>query len=152
MIITGKDGKIYASEKECLEADAKYDAIQKEKEEAANREKAEISKRKKVLSTNIENAEKDLDEAYKAYDEAKSQAAKIMSEAKAQADKILKESANSVQSASKKRLEAIKAFNNEFGVFNVYTKRMSDNEALNEYNKAIRTFKDFESILNKFWW
>ena len=162
MIILGKDGKEYASVKECMQADEEYDkriaeeAAQKEAAKQAEEakiaeKKAEISKRKKELSIAIEKAKDKVKVASVDYNQAKSKAEQIMAEARKEAQAILEEASNSLKDANEEKVKAISAFNKEFGPF---TTVLTGDEVLNEYlriqstlDKQFSMFKNLFSIL-----
>lgn len=156
MKILSKDGQEYNSVKECLAADAAYDkkvADEKAKAEAERaakelklaNEKAAISKKKKEMSDAIEDASKKHDEALKLYDAAKQRAAEILKEARTKANEIVSEAAKDVESASADRMNAIAAFNKEFGV---YRTTLTEAQVADEYNRIVRSVNDVFSIWN----
>ena len=143
MIILGKDGKEYPNVKACIQADAEYDekiAKEKAQEEAKKRaeeaaiveRKAEISKRKKELSNAIEKAEGNLKIARTEYNNAKERAEKIMAAARKEAQLIINDAKDFLKSASTEKINAISAFNKEFGPF---TTVLTGEDAQEEYNR-----------------
>lgn len=134
----------FNTEKECLEAEKKYkeEKDKKEKEEAAR--VANISKRKKELSKAIEDADAKVAEANKLYSVAKDQAAEILEKSNKQVREILDQAEANVKEAQKEKLNAILAFNKEFGSYKVtYT----GEKAAEEFN---RSFDRFNSTLMNF--
>ena len=155
MIILGKDGKEYASVKECLLADAAFDkrvadekakleAEKKALEEKVAEEKALVSKKKKELSDAIEKAEENYIAAYNIYDSAKADADRIIQEAQKKANDILAAAAKEVEKASKAKMNAVAEFNKEFGP---YRTTLTGAKAAREYN---RISSDFDRMFNKF--
>lgn len=162
MIILGKDGKQYATVKECQRADVEYDRrIADEKaqleakkiadEKAIAERKAEISKRKKELSSMIESAEDKVKVAKVDYNQARAQAEKIIAEAKKEAQAILDAAGEKLKLANEEKVNAISNFNKEFGPF---TTVLTGEDAWNEYqriqNNIDRQFNAFKSIFNWF--
>ena len=111
-------------------------------EEEKAKEAAEAKKVTKAkLAKNVEDADKALDEAYVQLDEAKKAVAELQKEYDAKVDSIMNPAKDGVKYCIKKRAEAIRAFNEKFGV---YTTTYTGNRALNEMLKL-------ESTLDKFW-
>lgn len=111
-------------------------------EEEKAKEAAEAKKVTKAkLAKNVEDADKALDEAYVQLDEAKKAVAELQKEYDAKVDAIMNPAKDCVKDCIKKRAEAIRAFNEKFGV---YTTTYTGNRALNEMLKL-------ESTLDKFW-
>lgn len=134
-----KLNKQFDTEKECLEAEAKYDEEQKKTEVAVSERKAEVSRRKKELSDQITVADKDIDSAYKELDAAKEEANKIVAEAKKRANEIVRKAVEKVDSAASTRRDLVEKFNDEFGPYMVtYTGSRADEE----YNRLIRKIKN----------
>jgi ubiquitin len=151
MIIIGKDGKEYKSEKECLIADKKFDEEliakkQKEEEELKkieeklNKEKLELSNRKKELAKKIEDADKKLDEAVKLHKIAKQKATELIESAKKDADEVLKVANKQLDEASYERMVAISNFNKEFGV---YKTTITGIDAINQHNRTVDMIQSF---------
>jgi ABC-type multidrug transport system ATPase subunit len=111
-----------------------------EAEEAAERkEEKKVTKAK--LAKAVEDAEKDLDEAYAGLEEAKKQVAELQKEYDDKVDAIMNPARDLIKECTKARADAIKQFNDNFGV---YTTTYTGNKALNELAKA-------EEMFNKFW-
>ena len=164
MKIIGKDGKEYASVKECLTADKNYDLAleeQKIKDEQEKKalsdkiatEKAELSARKKEYANKIESAKDEVDYYKKEYEKAKLEAKKIVDEANDKAEEILKGAAKSLEEASEKKMIAIAEFNKEFGP---YQTTLTGLDAINEYNKVVKQMDDMlNNLFSPFsgiWW
>ena len=154
--------------------DAKIEAdmLAKEAEKAALEQKFEeeqkmISLKKKELAATIEATQLALDEAQKFYDITKSkaqeklkaankEARQIIDEAKALASKQYQQvesevddmmiaASKQLEKASEARMNAIAAFNKEFGPYRTV---VTGNRALDEYNKVKKTMDEF---FNKTW-
>ena len=161
MKIFGKDGKEYATVKECIRADAEYDkkvaeeqAAQEQKkaaeaEQLAQR-KAEISKRKKELSNAIEAATDNVRIATIDYNQAKERAENIIAEARKEAQSILEEAAKKLTAANDEKVSAISNFNKEFGPF---TTVLTGDDAWNEAQRIQKAIdKQFGAFRNFFTW
>lgn len=160
MIILGKDGKQYATVKECQRADAEYD--KKVAEEKAAKEakaaheaeqlairKAEISKRKKELSSAVETATDKVRVATVDYNQAKERAERLIAEARKEAQAILEEAGKNLTAANEERVSAISNFNKEFGPFTtVLTGDDAWNEAQRIQKMVDKQFNVFRSIFN----
>lgn len=112
----------------------------------AEEEKARIAvEEKKVtkakLAKAIEDADKALDEAYEELKNAKEKVAELQKEYDEKVDTIMTPAYDEVKECAKARLEAIKEFNDNFGV---YTTTYSGNKALNEFTKI-------SDSMNQFW-
>ena len=114
-------------------------------EEAARveAEKKKITKAK--LAKAIEDADKDLDEAYAGLEAAKKQVQELQKEYDEKVDGIMNPAYKLIKECTKNRTEAIKAFNDNFGV---YTTTYTGNKALNEMAKMDRIF---DSIFKRFY-
>lgn len=134
--------KTFDTEKECFDAEK---AFAKEQKINSDDKKTQNSKSKKELALAIQQAEKEIDEADKLYGIAQLKAAKILDESNRKAEEILEEAQKRVRDAEKRRLDAIQAFNMKFGA---YTKTITGEKALDEFNKAIQRF---HSVLDDFW-
>lgn len=137
-----KLNQTFDTEKECLEA---------EKKEQTNKQivEAQKSKHKKELANKIEDADKKLNEANKLYDIAKQKAADILEKSNKEVKEILEAAEKEVKKANEEKLDAILAFNKEFGEYSVtYT----GEKAANEYNNILRSFQsDLRRFFNNFW-
>lgn len=115
-------------------------------EEEKARQKAEEKKVTKAkLAKAIEDAEKDLDEAYAGLEEAKQKVAELQKEYDEKVDAIMNPARDLIKECTKNRAEAIKTFNEKFGV---YTTTYTGNKALNE---MVKMDKIFDNLFNKFW-
>lgn len=128
MRIIGKDGKDYASEKECIEADKKYEEELKAKKETelkkVEAEKTAVATRKKEKAQAVEEARNKCTEARKLYQVAKKKAEDILREAN-------KEAAAKVEKASEERMNAVIEFNKEFGPYRTV---LTGNDAIDAFN------------------
>lgn len=96
---------------------------------------------KKSLALRIDKANDEVEKAYEAYDAAKEEAAKILEESNEKIDTILKNAQKVIEEAESKKTEAIKKFNEKFGV---YTTTYTGEKAIKEFNKRMdRLSKDF---------
>ena len=114
-------------------------------EETALAEKKKISSDKKILSKEIEEAEKALDVAYSNYENAKIEAQKVLKEAEQKAKCILDAARDSIVLSKNKHKEAIQKFTNKYGV---YTTTYTGKRAEEEY---LKTLKRFDDIFRNFW-
>lgn len=119
-------------------------------------EKAAISKRKKELSDNIENAQKKYDESYQNYlayekeakdiiAKARKEANEIISAANKKANNLLQVAADELKNASNEKSKAVREFNKEFGV---YRTTLTAEQAMAEYN---RIMKDIDKVFDNSW-
>ena len=138
------EGKIYNSINECKDAES---AVLKQREELANKER-DKSKLKKKFADEIDKAEEAVKAAYKEYDVAKEKAAKILEDSNKQVLEIINAAKDVVNKAEKAKLDAITAFNKEFGAYQkVYTGEQARAE-LERFNSNLNSlFGD----LFKFW-
>lgn len=134
--------KSFDTEKECLEA---------EKKEQTNKQiiEAQKSKHKKELAVAIEDADKQLNEANRLYDVAKQKAVDILEKSNKEVKEILETAEKEVKKANEEKLNAILAFNKEFGAYSVtYT----GEKAATEYNNIVKSFQsDLRRFFNNFW-
>lgn len=107
-------------------------------------EEKKVTKAK--LAKAIEDAEKDLDEAYAGLDEAKQKVAELQKEYDEKVDAIMNPARDLIKECTKARADAIKAFNDKFGV---YTTTYSGNKALNEFAKTANMIDQF---WKRFYW
>ena len=110
----------------------------KQKKEAAKETKAKLAKA-------VEDADKALDDAYVALDEAKKEVEKLQKEYNEKVDAIMNPARDLIKECTKNRAEAIRAFNEKFGV---YTTTYTGNKALNE---MLKIDKLMDSMFKKFW-
>ena len=122
--------KFFDTEEQCLAEEEKARAEAEEKK---------ITKAK--LAKSVEDADKALDKAYENLEWAKEKVAELQKEYDAKVDAIMNPVQDEIKECTKARAEAIKEFNDNFGV---YTTTYTGNKALKELAKA-------EEMLNKFW-
>ena len=115
-------------------------------EEEKARQKAEEKKVTKAkLAKAVEDADKALDDAYEGLEEAKKKVTELQKEYDAKVDEIMNPARDLIKECTKNRAEAIKAFNEKFGV---YTTTYTGNQALNE---MIKMNKIMDNMFRKFW-
>lgn len=122
--------KFFETQEQCLAAEEKARIDAEEK----NITKAKLAKA-------IDDAEKLVDEAYEELELAKKQVCELQAEYDAKVDNIMTPAVNKVSESTKIRAEAIKKFNDNYGV---YTTTYTGNKALNEYLKI-------ENMMNQLW-
>lgn len=122
--------KFFDTEEQCL--------AEEEKARVAAEEK-KVTKAK--LAKAVEDAEKDLDEAYAGLEEAKKKVAELQKEYDEKVDAIMNPARELIKECTKVRADAIKTFNDKFGV---YTTTYTGNKALNEFAKI-------DSMMNQLW-
>lgn len=127
--------KFFDTEEQCLA-----------EEEKARVEAEEKKVTKAKLAKAVEDAEKDLDVAYENLEGAKERVAELQKEYDAKVDAIMDPVLEEIKECTKARAEAIKSFNEKFGV---YTTTYSGNKALNE---MVKMDKLFDNIFKKFYW
>lgn len=127
--------KFFDTEEQCLA-----------EEEKARVEAEEKKVTKAKLAKAVEDAEKDLDEAYAGLEEAKAKVAELQKEYDEKVDAIMNPARDRIKECAKLRAEAIKEFNEHFGV---YTTTYSGNKALNELAK---TASILDKLWNRFYW
>lgn len=111
-------------------------------EEEKARQAAEEKKVTKAkLAKAVEDAEKDLEEAYAGLEEANKQVTELQKEYDAKVDAIMNPARDLIKECTKSRAEAIKAFNDKFGV---YTTTYTGNKALQEFAKI-------DNMMNQIW-
>ena len=116
-------------------------------EEEKARQAAEEKKVTKAkLAKAVEDADKDLDEAYAGLEVAKQQVAELQKEYDEKVDAIMNPARDLIKECTKARADAIKAFNDKFGV---YTTTYTGNKALNE---MIKMEKIFDNIFKRFYY
>ncbi len=102
-------------------------------------QKKKETNRKKTLATAIEVADAELEKAYKEFEAAKESCKKILDESNAKMVEILKPATELVKNAERARLDAVKAFNKEFGVFKTsYT----GERAQKEFERSSKIFEE----------
>lgn len=122
--------KFFDTEEQCL--------AEEEKARVAKEEK-KITKAK--LAKAVEDTERDLEDAYNELEKAKQEVEKLQKEYDKKVDSIMNPVSARIKECSKNRAEAIKKFNDNFGV---YTTTYTGNRALNEFAKI-------NNILDNFW-
>lgn len=127
--------RFFDTEEQCL--------AEEEKARQAAEEK-KVTKAK--LAKAVEDAEKDLDEAYAGLEEAKQKVAELQKEYDEKVDAIMNPARDVIKECIKTRAEAIKEFNDNFGV---YTTTYSGNKALNEFAKTAAMMDQF---WKRFYW
>ena len=116
-------------------------------EEEKARQAAEEKKVTKAkLAKAVEDADKDLDEAYAGLEAAKQKVAELQKEYDEKVDAIMNPARDLIKECTKARAEAIKAFNDKFGV---YTTTYTGNKALNE---MVKMEKIFDNIFKRFYY
>lgn len=115
-------------------------------EETAKKEAEEKNVTKAKLAKNIEDADKAIDEAYAELDRAKEAVQELQKEYDAKVDAILNPARENLQKCLTNRRDAIRAFNDKFGV---YTTTYRGNDAVNEW---IKTNNLIDKIFNRFWY
>lgn len=115
-------------------------------EEEEARQKAEEKKVTKAkLAKAVEDADKALDNAYEGLEEAKKKVTELQKEYGAKVDEIMNPTRDLIRECTKNRAEAIRAFNEKFGV---YTTTYTGNKALNE---MLKMEKLMDNMFRKFW-
>ena len=115
-------------------------------EEKARVEAEEKKVTKAKLAKAVENADKALDNAYEALQNAKLEVEKLQQEYDEKVDSIMNPVIRHLKLMQKERADAIKAFNEKFGV---YTTTYTGNEAFNE---LVKMEKIFDNIFKRFYW
>ena len=122
--------KFFDTEEQCLA-----------EEEKARVEAEEKKVTKAKLAKSVEDTEKALDKAYENLKKAEAKVEELQKEYDAKVDDIMNPAHTEVKECAKARAEAIKNFNDNFGV---YTTTYTGNKALNEFEK-------FDKLMNQFW-
>lgn len=122
--------KFFDTEEQCLSEEEKARQVAEEKK---------VTKAK--LAKAVEDAEADLDDAYNTFELAKEQVNELQKEYDKKVDELLNPIRDRIRECTKARSEAIRKFNEHFGV---YTTSYTGNKALNEL------FKN-ERVLDNFW-
>ena len=139
-------GEFYPSVEECEQAEKAY-SEEKAAKEAKEKEALTVtSKRRKELADNIKKIDKEISAAEDELHSVCKEAEKIMNEAKEKASSMRFKAQQNLREKKKERLEAIQAFNKEFGV---YTRTYTGEDALSEYVSAFKTLDD---LFDCFWW
>ena len=126
-----KLNKAFDTEEECLTAEAAFDKEQEEKKK--QEELAVVTK--KNLAKDIETAGEKVNLAYKEYDAALEEVKKLKEEYSRKAEEILNPAKKAIKDAQKERYDAIKKFNENYGV---YTTTYTGDKAVSEFNRVSR--------------
>ena len=121
--------KPFDTEKECLDAEAKY-----------QQSKDAVSKRKKELSKAIEDADNKITEANKAYDIAREKAKDILEKTNKEITELLDKAEKAVTDAEQEKLDAVKAFTKEFGTYKV---NLTGEKSVDAFNRSLNRFNNF---------
>ncbi len=129
--------RYYSDElKRCFDTEEQCLAEEEKARQAAEEKKVTKAK----LAKAVEDADKALDKSYECLELAKQQVAELQKEYDEQVDAIMNPVLELIKECAKNRADAIKEFNDKFGV---YTTTYTGNKALNEMlkmNKAINQF------------
>lgn len=135
------EGKTFDTVKACQDAEA---AVDKERKAAVARDK-EASKLRKTLAADVDKAEKQLTDAYIAYDKAEEKVKALLDEFNKQRNDILEPAKKAVRDAEEARTQAIISYNKQCGP---YQKTYTGDKAQEEY---LRMVKNFDAVVNNFW-
>ena len=127
--------KFFDTQEQCLAA-----------EETARVEAEEKKVTKAKLAKAIDDADKALDEAYEGLKLAKEQVEELQKEYDSKVDEIMNPAHDRIKECTKARADAIKEFNDKFGV---YTTTYTGNKALQEFAKMEDAFN---KLWKKFYW
>lgn len=112
-------------------------------EEESARQVLETKKQTKAkLAKAVKDASNELDEAYDALEQAEAQVKELQKEYDAKVDEIMNPAKQKIEECAMKRSQAIKEFNDKFGV---YTTSYKGNEAIDEF---IRMRNRMNNIFN----
>lgn len=125
--------KVYDTEEELNKAEEEIKTLEEEKEKKS----ALVSKEKKELANKIDVAEDTLNAAYKDLDLAREKAKDVQREALKQIENILRPAEEAVKNAQAERLDAIREFNQKYGVF---TTTLTGQKAADEMSRVWRSF------------
>lgn len=131
----------FNTEKECLEAEAKYQLKKYTEEQKAKENEAKLiaSKEKKELSKAVEEAEKAVADAFAQYELVEAQVTELIDECNKKVEELRKPAKQAIQKAEQQKYEAIAAYNKKYGTYSVvYTG-----------DKAFNEFKRLSSIVDK---
>ena len=117
-----------------------------EEEEKAKTAIETTKQTKAKLAKAIENADKELDDAYAALTAAEKQVEELQNEYDQRVADIMDPARERIRECIKKRAEAIKEFNEKYGV---YTTTYTGNKALNELMRADKIIDD---LFKRFYW
>ena len=121
--------------------DTEPELLQAEKEAKEQLELKEKSR--KELAKRVDAADALIDVAYKNYDKAKEEVSALVEDTRKKVNEILNVAREEVEAAEKEKAEAIKEFNEKFGV---YTATYSGKKAVEQYNRTIKHFADIFDI------
>lgn len=130
-------GKEYQTVEECLKAEKEYNDRKEKLKQEEDRKQANLSKRKKALANEIDKADKALTEANKLYEVARGRAAEILEKSNKEVKEIMDTAEQEVKKAERDRLNAIIAFNKEFGT---YTTSITGERAAEQFEKSLQRF------------
>ena len=137
------EGRVFSTVKECRAAEAEVEAA---REVLAT--KADTSKKKKALADAIAQADAAVTEAYADYETAKEQVRKILEETNNQMENILTPAKAKVKEAEQRRVDAIKAYTDNYGCYqSVYTGERAEKE-LERFSRQFNS--TFADIVNAF--
>ena len=130
--------KFYDQPEALLEAEVAYQKKLKEDKAA----ETSLTARKKELATAVDKADAELDAAYRELDDAKVRCKAILDESNKMMNEILDPATKKVKDAQRARVDAIRAFNKEFGVFRTsYT----GDKAVKEFERTSRLIDELFS-------
>lgn len=136
------EGQTFNTIRECADAEA---AVAAKRVEA---QKAEVSKKKRELAKIIDEAEVEVIEAYKKYEDTKKEVQKLLEESNEQMTKLIKDASDSVKTAEQKRRDAILNYTSTFGP---YQRVYSGDRAIKEYERVEKQFSNtLSDIINAF--
>ena len=115
-------------------------------EETARVEAEEKKVTKAKLAKAIDDADKALDEAYEGLKLAKEQVEELQKEYDSKVDEIMNPAHDRIKECTKARADAIKEFNDKFGV---YTTTYTGNKVLQEF---VKMDDAFNKLWKKFYW
>lgn len=124
--------------------DTEEQCIAEEERSRVEAEEKKVTKAK--LAKAIEEADKALDNAYEDLKNAKLEVEKLQQEYDEKVDSIMNPVREHLKLMQKERADAIKEFNEKFGV---YTTTYTGNEALNE---MLKMDKIFDNFFKRFYW
>ena len=135
--------RYYSDElKEFFDTEEKLLAEEEKARQAAEEKKVTKAK----LAKAVDDADKALDNAYECLEEAKKKVAQLQKEYDEKVDAIMNPARDLIIECTKARADAIKAFNDKFGV---YTTTYTGNKALNE---MVKMEKIFDNIFKRFYY
>ena len=123
--------------------DSESDLLKAEEEEKKQQAIAETSR--KEMAKNIEEANTRIDKAYQEYEVAKKKVEDLIAETRQKVKSILDPAKKEISDAENARMEAIKEFNEKYGV---YTETFSGDKAVEQYNRVLN---QFNSTFENFW-